>query len=284
MPERTQRYSEAERASQASNRRAAAGKAKYGGSYEQQGYRPVKEGGLAFLKKQEAKVKGGAFNPSSWQQQGYGSSLMLKAFPGQTERIAEGGGGWRPASEVLSPGHYAAYLRTTEGAKGQERKAFFDQHPELASRPGGGMDAWQHQQYLNRLQTDPATGMKVNRSGELYDPNAVNMYRPGYSGGAIGLQGYGLDQLGGAGPMGGGNMGGNYIPGYSQPFGSPQYGGQQNLGQLGTQGWGAYQQPGINPVTYATQAAGGSTFGSYKPQAYSDPFAAYKPGYMSGMY
>ncbi|MCI0526170.1 MAG: hypothetical protein L0Y56_01770, partial [Nitrospira sp.] len=181
-PERKQRYTKEQRRGFG----YASGPASWGASYESQGLRPEKEKGMAFLNKQKAKVRGGPFNPLSWQQQGWGSNLMLRAFPGQGGRINEGGGEWRPASEVLSPDHWAAYLRTTEGGKGQARQAFFDAHPELADRPGGGMDAWQYQKRLNNMKTDPVTGWKINRHGELYNPDAMSIYTPGYTGGSIG--------------------------------------------------------------------------------------------------
>ena len=289
MPERVQRYSEAERAGQAANRRAAAGKAKYGGSYEQQGYRPVKEGGMAFLKRQELKTKYGAFANPTWAYEDRGGQLYRRPLAGQSGRIAEQGGTaqWEPVPDYVQ----RSYANPA-------RRQFFENNPDLANRPGGGQDAWLHQKYLNQLQTDPATGMKVNRQGELYDANALNMYRPGYTGGAIGQAGQmpgGRPNIGGYGQSGpflpGGNMGGGfggygqmggYIPGYAMPFGAPSYGmpqyGGQNLGQMA-------QPPSINSLSYRTlQQNGGSTFGTYPPasQPYSNPFQAYQPGYLSG--
>jgi hypothetical protein len=271
MPERVQRYSEAERAGQAANRRAATGKAKYGGSFEQQGYRPAKEQGMAFLNREALKAKYGAFANPTWSYEDRGGQLYRKPLANQSGRIAEQGGTaqWEAVPDYVQ----RSYANPA-------RRQFFEGHPELADRPGGGQDAWLHQKYLNGLQTDPATGMKMNRQGELYDANALNMYRPGYTGGAIGQAGMTLGSMGGA-------------PGYGMPGGNMM---QPNLGGLGSfrpipgysvpgQQAGGYQTPNINSMSYATQQGGGSTFGSYPmSQPYSNPFAAYQPGYLSGNY
>lgn len=275
MPERVQRYSEAERAGQAANRRAATAGAKYGHSYANQGYRPVTDQGKHFLYEQGLKQKYGAFANSTWQYEDRGGQLYRKPFANQSGRIAEQGGTaqWEPVPDYVQ----RAY-------QNPQRRAWNAAHPDAAARPGGGRDQFLFDRYTSGLQTDPATGLKVNAQGELYDPRMFG--QAGYTGGAIGQAGqmpggFGRPQPGPAGPYGGINPGGmysggfggygqmgGYIPGYAMPFGMqnygmPQYGGQ-NLGQMAG-----------NSPTYRTFQQG-ATAGTY------NPFQAYQPGYASG--
>lgn len=243
MPERTQRYSQAERAGQAANRREAAKRAKYGTSYEQQGYRPFKEQGAAFLKRQELKAQFGAFANPTWDYEVRGGQVYRRPKPGQVGRIAEQGGTgpqWELAPDYVQRSY-----------SNPRRQAFFAQNPELASRPGGGQDAWLYQRFVGGLQRDPATGLPTNRQGEAYLPTWQEAWAQGGRGGQyVGPQppqapispfapAPGAPQTGGgfmAPPQG-------YIPGYAMPWSMPSYGqpqwGRQSLGQIG----GPFQAP-----------------------------------------
>lgn len=257
MPEREQRYSEAERAGARANARARTAGAKYGQSYANQGLRPVKEQGKHFLYEQGLKQRYGAFANSTWQYEDRGGQLYRKPFANQSGRIAEQGGSaqWEPVPDYVQ----RAY-------ENPQRRAWNAAHPDAASRPGGGRDQFLFDRYTSGLQIDPATGLRVNRAGELYDPRLFG--QQGYTGGAIGQQGMGLDarfypnaqQSGPQGPMfpapgmpqtGGGFMAPGspqgYIPGYAMPWRAP-----------------SYQVPGMAPPT-------GQTGGPF--QAPQTPFA-----------
>ena len=296
MPERTQRYSEAERAEQAATRRDRAGRASYGGTYAQQGVRPVKEQGMAFLKRQELKAKYGAFANPTWDYEDRGGQLYRKPKAGQSGRIAEQGGSaqWEPVPDYVQRSY-----------SNPQRRAFFEQNPQFANQPGGGQDYWLYAKRMANMKTDPATGMKVNRFGELYDPNAMG--QQGYTGGSIGQQGMGIDpsyrggmQPGGMqqppfmggpqGPMtGGGFMGGpqGFAPGGNFP-GQPNY--APNSPWLRSPG---FQAPGYIPG-YALPGPGSprqppmAPPGSHQPryntlqpqgQAPMNPFQNYQPRY-----
>lgn len=262
-------------ASYKANRRRAAAGAKYGTSYEQQGYRPEKEAGASYLKLQELKAKEGPFAEflANWDVEWRAGEPYLRPRANQTGRIEHWGqdpSEYKHASEVLTPGHWAAFQRTrSTSAKGQARRNFIESVPGLAERPGGGMDAWTYQRYLRGLQTDPATGYKVNQAGELYDPNAllpggsgrgqVNM-SAGYQGAPFGSQPFGQ------------------YPGYASPFGQPYSGipGYANYA-FG----GGNQQYQVNAPRYSTlQQQGGSTFGYHSPYQYNQQgglFSNYQP-------
>lgn len=168
MAERTPRFTDEQRRAirQRQNQYAAA--AKYGDDFYSQGLRPAKEQGGAYLAKMRAKEQGGAFMPTTWQQEWRNGQLYLRPRSRQTDRIAEFGSDWRPAQEVLSPGHYAAIMRSdlrspTANANAQARGQFFAQNPDA------DFSHWLARRNAMRLPVDPETGMRINPSGELWD-------------------------------------------------------------------------------------------------------------------
>ena len=233
--ERRQRYSAATRAEQAATRRDRTARSSFGATYEQQGIRPQKEQGQAFLKRQELKARYGAFANPTWQYEDRGGQLYRKPLPRQSGRIAEQGGTaqWEPVPDYVQRSY-----------ANPRRRAFFEQHPEYANQPGGGQDYWSYAKRLGNMQIDPATGLRVNRFGELYDPSLMG--QPGYTGGAIGQQGMGVDP----------RFGGGFTPQQAPPMAPPpmpQTGGgfmAPNLGNLGGmeqryQYMNPYAQPGL---------------------------------------
>lgn len=232
--ERTQRYSEAERASQRENRRRMAAGAKYGASFASQGYRPLPDQGKHALYANELQQRYGAFANPTWQYEERGGVLYRKPFANQTGRIAAQGGTaqWEAAPDYVQ----RAY-------QNPERRAWNAAHPDAASRPGGGRDQFLFDRFTSRLPIDPETGLRMNQAGELYDPNMFG--RPGYTGGAIGQAGQ-VPTLGNLGGMGGRQTGGGFMfPGgmgnqgfqtgggfgYMNPYAQPQM--DYSLGQMG---------------------------------------------------
>lgn len=167
MAERTPRFTDEQRRAIGERQRAAAAQAKYGTDYYSQGYRNQKEMGQAFLAKQRRAETAGPF-ATNWQQQWRNGQLYLRPTARQTGRIEEFGADWRPASEVLSPGHYAAIMRTdlrspTASPVAQRRGAFFQQNPEA------DFSHWLAFKRAQRMPIDPATGMRINQAGEMWD-------------------------------------------------------------------------------------------------------------------
>ena len=194
--ERQQRFTAGQRAEQAGLRRQRTGAAKYGQSFLGQGLRPVKEQGQAFLARSAAKQATGAGTPVSWDYIVRDGKFWVRPMPKQTGRINEfkarglDPSQYAPADQVMSAGQ-AAFMQ--RGLDNPQRRAFNAAHPELAGTPGGGRDAFLHQRFLDNLKTDPGTGFRVNRQGELYDPSNQVLTNPGFRGGAVGQQGVGID-------------------------------------------------------------------------------------------
>lgn len=168
MAERTPRWTAEQRRAIGDRQRRAAAEAKYGKDYYAQGYRNQPEMGQAFLAKQRAKEVGGAFMPTTWQQQWRNGQLYLRPTAKQTGRIEAYGSDWRPAQEVLSPGHYAAIMRSdtrspTANANAQARGSFFAQNPDA------DFSHWLAYRHAQRLPVDPETGMRINQAGEMWD-------------------------------------------------------------------------------------------------------------------
>ena len=76
--ERTQRWTEAQRAEQRANARKATAGAKYGTSFYEQGYRPEKDQGLHFLRLQQMKQEYGAHVPWTWDFQVRNGEFYVK--------------------------------------------------------------------------------------------------------------------------------------------------------------------------------------------------------------
>src|SRR3990172_760662 len=144
-----------------------ASRAKWGqGDYWSQGLREEPGMGGAFLKKQALKEQEGPFVPWTWDRQWRNGQLWLRAKPNQAGRIKAVGSDWVPASQVLTPGHLAAIMRTslsspTASAGAQRRGQFFEQNPEA------DMSHWLARRNVQNRPIDPATGLRQLRSGEL---------------------------------------------------------------------------------------------------------------------
>lgn len=247
LGERTPRWTDAQRASIGENRRARAAGARFGTSFAEMGLRPYKEQGQAYLKRAELHAQQGPFSDflANWDVQWRNGEPWLKAKANQVGRQAEGGDVYRPASEVLSPGHWAAFQRTRAGsAKGNARRAFIESN-NLQGTPGGGMDAWIHQRYLNGLKADPsAPGYVVNRFGDQYlaSNRILQGLRPaGGAGGAAPAAG--RPDIGGVGasgpflpgaPAAGGGLAAHVAP--AGAAGAASGGVKPKLGKLGKSG------------------------------------------------
>ena len=175
--ERVQRHGAAGRSMIGENRRQRAAGARFATSFAEMGLRPAKEQGQAFLKRAELHAEQGPFADflANWDVTWKNGEPWLRPLPNQVGRQAEWGGDptqYKPASQVLSPGHWAAFQRTRAGsAKGNARQAFIEGN-NLQGTPGGGMDAWIHQRYLQGLKPAPGQpGMVVNRYGDTYAAN-----------------------------------------------------------------------------------------------------------------
>lgn len=220
---REQRFTEAQRQAIGERHREANAQARYGTGYHAQGWRPEQDAGRAFLNRQAQRLEHGAFNPGSWRTQydAQGNLVGVAARARQTDRIQEYGSGWLDPSRVLKPGQLAAIRRTTGNSAHAQRRAAFRE-----ANPGAGMDEYLYHKYTSGLRTDPATGLKVNRYGDTYDPNkawtradgttvrtgvgpgAGQAMAGGNMGGASGGMAVGGGAAGGSLAMGGGGRGG----------------------------------------------------------------------------
>lgn len=155
--ERKQGWTAEQKRQIAANRRERARQAKYG-------WDPGPMGPAARARA-EAMLRDGPFVPLSYLRQWRNGVLYLRPTARQTGRLTAGNWGegeWRPASEVLSPGHYAALQRTTgDSAHAQMRRNF------AAQNPGASYYDYLGYKFAQGLPVDPATGLRVMKSGEL---------------------------------------------------------------------------------------------------------------------
>lgn len=173
MPERTPRLTPEQRRAIAQRQREARARARLGSSYSSQGFADAPDQGRAFLNREALKLQYGNAIPLSWARQWRNGVLYLKPLARQTGRIGEFGSDWRPASEVLSPGRYAAILRQNDpnNARTAKRQEFIRDNPTL------GRDAWLNYDFTSGLRhRDPVTGQPANRYGDTYDPRAYRNF------------------------------------------------------------------------------------------------------------